>query len=76
MKIFSAKRSLLAAGIITLTVGVGVFNYMQANNGNAPSLITVKDAHADVTCLGFPAATCSWVDQDGLSHTLTNAERG
>lgn len=75
MKCFPIKRKQLAIGVSIAALSLAILNYAQLNSdAKAPSLVTVKDAHADYVCYAIASQICQFWTDDGLNHILTNAE--
>ena len=73
MNLFSKTSTIVKSGIAVLAFGIAVVNFSQANNKVA-SVTTVSDANANLVCISVQNQTCTGKTDDGVEHTVTNAE--
>jgi hypothetical protein len=72
MRLFSNTSSLLKTGLAVAAVAVAAVNFSQTT-ANAERVLTVSDANA-LICPSAANQICTGVTEDGLPHTITNAE--
>lgn len=69
-------KTILKFGFAAFALALGAISYAQMNsNHHSFNVIKVSNAKADVLTCYSATTTCTGTTSDGVSHTVTNAEK-